>query len=78
MRLVNAVKKCTSIPAERFNLVNRGLLVNDAIADIVVLNMEKISDHGSHGCFALPSGIIYVLPNGKVVVENGKPTRVRP
>jgi N-acyl-D-amino-acid deacylase len=74
-----AVKKMTSMPAEKLGLKNRGIIKKGYYADITVFDPEKVSDNAT---FTNPhqtaSGIEYVLVNGQVVVNKGIHTSSRP
>jgi len=68
-----AVRKMTSLPSQRMELKGRGLLLRGHFADIVVFNSETIIDNATYdNPFQFPTGIEYVLVNGKLVVERGK------
>ena len=68
-----AVRKMTSLPSQRMRLKERGLLLRGYFADIVVFNPETIIDNATYdNPFQFPTGIEYVLVNGKLVVERGK------
>ena len=72
MRLEEAVRKMTSLPARRFNLQDRGLLREGMWADITIFDSEDIRDNSTYLDPAQsPSGIEYVFVNGQVVVEQG-------
>jgi len=68
----------TSLPAQKFKLFNRGLLLPGKVADLVVFDPEKITDRSS---FANPhqysEGMEYVFVNGKMVLDQGKHTGIR-
>ncbi len=75
MKLVDietAIRKCTSLAAEHFQIQNRGLLKKGYFADVLVIDMESI---GSKACFKSPTepptGIEEVIINGKRVVKGG-------
>lgn len=78
LELEEAIQKCTSIPAQRFGITDRGLVVDDAYADLVVFSLKDIDDRGSYTRVSEPSGIVYVLVNGQIVVDEGKPTGIKP
>jgi N-acyl-D-amino-acid deacylase len=68
-----AVKKMTSMPAQRFKIPNRGLLQQGYAADVVVFDPETITDMATfENPKQYPVGIDYVLVNGTVVVDHGK------
>ena len=68
----------TSLPAQKFQLVNRGLLKEGYAADIVVLNEQEVKDLST---FEKPhqysTGFVFVLVNGMLTDEDGKHTGVR-
>ena len=63
-----AVRKMTSVPAERFGLRDRGVLAVGAAADIVVFDWDRISDDGDYSRRSHPAGVEWVLVNGTVAV----------
>lgn len=74
----NAIRKLTSLPAQRLGFYDRGLLRPGFAADIVCFNPERINETGT---FAnprnYPIGIHYVLVNGEVVLDDGVHTGAR-
>jgi N-acyl-D-amino-acid deacylase len=67
-----AVRKMTSLPAERMGLRGRGRLKEGYAADVVVFDAESVADRTSYQePTAAPTGIEYVLVNGDVVVQRG-------
>jgi len=67
-----AVKKMTSMPAIKMGLKNRGLLKKNFYADITVFNPEDVLDRATFvEPHQFPKGIIYVIVNGVLTVENG-------
>jgi N-acyl-D-amino-acid deacylase len=79
LRLEDAVRKMTSLPAATFRLKDRGLIREGAWADLVVFDPEKVQDRAT---FTEPhqyaTGFRAVLVNGTVVVENDVHTGGRP
>lgn len=72
-----AIKKITTLPAEKLSLFQRGKIKKKAYADIVILDPQTLSDRATFtNPFRLPLGINYVIVNGKIVVEKGKHTGV--
>ena len=67
--------KCTSLPASRLGLKDRGLLNPGYKADIVVFDPNTIIDNAT---FALPhqyaSGIEHVFVNGAHTIKDGMNT----
>jgi len=76
--LQTAIRKMTSLPADRLGLSDRGRIEKDKIADITIFNKETIIDKGT---FAdphhYPVGIEYVIVNGIITVFQGKMTETR-
>jgi len=78
LSLEEAVRKMSSMPAEKFRLGDRGYVAPGFRADIVVFDLERIADKATfEEPTLLPEGIDYVLVNGSLVVENGSVTGVR-
>jgi N-acyl-D-aspartate/D-glutamate deacylase len=77
--LEEAVQKCATIPARTFRLADRGLLKPGAYADIVLMDLERLSIVGHSELSATyPEGVRYVLVNGELVVDRGRHTGARP
>ncbi|MFN2458813.1 MAG: amidohydrolase family protein, partial [Chitinophagaceae bacterium] len=76
--LEEAIRRMTSLPAQKFHLKDRGLLKEGMAADIVVFDEKEVKDLST---FEKPHqysiGFHYVIVNGKLVVEEGKHTGVR-
>ena len=74
-----AVRKMTSLPADRLGLADRGILRQGMKADVVVFDPQTVQDMASYEDPAQYSkGIAWVLVNGKAVVADGKPTNALP
>ncbi len=70
-----AVRKMTSLPAQRLGFADRGLLRPGAAADVVCLDPERVRDTATYEePRRLPDGIPYVLVNGRFVVDDGRRT----
>ena len=79
LRLEDAVRKMSAIPAQRLGLSDRGILRNGMKADIVIFDPDRIQARATFDDpKQYPAGIDYVLVNGKVVVENGNHTGALP
>jgi N-acyl-D-amino-acid deacylase len=76
--LPDAIRRCTSAPAARVGLTDRGVLRPGAPADIVVFDPARIRDTAT---FEAPhrfaDGIELVLVNGVVAVDRGRHTGER-
>lgn len=70
-----AVRKCTSLTAERFGLRERGVLVGGNYADIVAFDWNSIADTATfEQQHQYPKGIPWVIVNGKVALAKGEVT----
>jgi N-acyl-D-amino-acid deacylase len=79
IRLEEAIRKMTSLPAGYFRLDGRGLLKDGYAADVVVFNAANVRDAATfEQPHAYALGVPYVVVNGVVVVRNGEHTRARP
>ncbi len=77
--LPTAVKKMTSMPADRIGLHDRGRIAAGKKADLVIFDPEKIIDRATfESPHQYPEGIAHVLVNGIPVVEKGKHSGLRP
>lgn len=76
--LEEAIRKMTSFPAQRFGILDRGLLRPGLWADITMFNPETVIDNSTYkDPHRFPTGIEYVIVNGKVVVDGGKYSGVK-
>ncbi|AUD05194.1 N-acyl-D-amino-acid deacylase family protein [Spirosoma pollinicola] len=77
--LEEAVRRMTSLPAQRFKLTDRGLLRPGYAADIVLFDEKTVSDKATYDQpHAYTTGISWVIVNGVPVVENNQHTGQRP
>ncbi|MEA2628993.1 MAG: N-acyl-D-amino-acid deacylase [Chloroflexota bacterium] len=79
LKLEQAVRKVTGLPAERFSIPDRGLIEVGRAADVTVFDPATLADRSTweRGRVS-PSGIVHVLVNGEAVVTAGVPTRALP
>jgi N-acyl-D-amino-acid deacylase len=76
--LEEAVRRMTSLPAQKFGLRDRGLLREGMAADIVVFDEKEVADLSTYDKpHAYSKGFHYVLVNGQMVVEEGKHVGIR-
>ena len=76
--LEDAVRRMTSIAAQRFNLQDRGLVRPGLAADLVLFD-DGVADHATFDASTqLPSGISHLWVNGVAVVKHGRSTGARP
>ena len=79
LTLPEAVRRMTSLPAQRLNWKDRGVIREGAFADLVLFNPDTIIDHATYtNPFALSTGIEKVFVNGSLVWDSGKPTGAKP
>jgi N-acyl-D-amino-acid deacylase len=79
LRLEEAVRKMSSIPAQRLGLKDRGILRDGMKADIVVFNPDTVRATATfEEPRQLPVGIDYVFVNGRLVMEKGEHTGALP
>jgi N-acyl-D-amino-acid deacylase len=73
IRLEDAVRKMTSLPAQKFSLTDRGLLHSGKYADIVIFDAATVQDQSTfEHPHAYSTGFKYVLVNGQLTVDNFK------
>lgn len=79
LSLEQAVRKMTSLPAQRLGLPDRGLLRPGMAADVVCFDPDGVQDTATYEdpC-RTPEGIPYVLVNGVVVVDDSDHTGALP
>lgn len=76
--LEDAVRRMTSVAAQRFQLADRGL-VRPGLAGDLVLFEDAITDRATfEHSTELPSGISHVWVNGGAVIADGRQTGQRP
>jgi len=76
--LEEMIRRMTSLAAQKFQLKDRGLLKEGMAADIVIFDLNEVTDKAT---FEQPhqysAGFHYVLVNGQLEIENGKHTGVK-
>jgi N-acyl-D-amino-acid deacylase len=76
--LSQAVAKLAYLPSRRLGLLERGQICTGAIADVVVLDLEQLSEESTFEApCRYPRGIDYVFLAGEAAVENGHATGAR-
>jgi N-acyl-D-amino-acid deacylase len=71
LTLEDAVRKMTSLPADRLDLQDRGRLIAGAYADIVVFDPATVADRATfQEPHQYPVGFTHVLVNGVAAVED--------
>ncbi len=73
--LAQAIRSMTSLPAEKFNMVDRGRIDKGACADIAVIDLDRITDRAT---FLEPhqysDGIEFLFVNGVLSIDRGRAT----
>ncbi len=73
LSLEDAIRKMTSLPAQRVGLRERGILKPGFYADVVVLDPATVTDNATfENPHQYSEGVSLVLVNGKPVWEDGK------
>jgi dihydroorotase/N-acyl-D-amino-acid deacylase len=79
LTLPDAIRKFTSLPAQRLHLNDRGAIKQGLWADLVVFDPDKIKDAATYAePNAYSVGMQYVLVNGVPVIADGKMTDSKP
>jgi len=79
LRLEDAIRKFSALPAQRMRLADRGVLKAGLWADVVIFDPQTITDRATfESPNQLSEGMQYVLVNGVPVIDNGKPTNALP
>jgi N-acyl-D-aspartate/D-glutamate deacylase len=79
LRLEDCVRKMTSLNAAKVGFLDRGLLRPGFAADIAVFDPKTVADRSTYlEPFQYSTGVIFVLVNGQVVLDNGEHTHARP
>lgn len=79
LRLEDAIRKMTSLPANTFRLKDRGLLKEGFWADITIFDPAKVTDPAAfNDPHHYATGIPYVLVNGVPVISNSEHTGAKP
>jgi N-acyl-D-amino-acid deacylase len=78
LSLEEAIRRMTSLPAQKFQLKNIGLLKEGMDADIVVFDEQEVTDKSTYEKpHQYSTGFKFVLVNGKLTADNGKHTGIR-
>ena len=79
LTLPEAVRKMTSLPAQRLGWKDRGTIRAGAYADLVLFNPDTVIDNATFAKpYELSSGIEKVFVNGQLVWSDNKPTGAKP
>ena len=79
LSLESAIRKMTSLPAQRVGLNDRGILRPGMAADVVVFDPNTVLDRATfEDPHQYSEGMRYVLVNGELVLDDGAITDRRP
>lgn len=73
--LAEAIRRMTSLPAQRLKLADRGLIAVGNKADITIFDPDIVQDNATFDMpHQFPSGIAHVLVNGRFAIKDGTQT----
>ena len=79
LTLEDAIRRMTSLPARTFRMLDRGLVREGFVADLVLFDPSRVVDKAT---FSQPhqysEGFDFVLVNGRPVVDDGTAADRRP
>jgi N-acyl-D-amino-acid deacylase len=76
--LQEAVRKMTSLPAQKLGLYDRGILRPGLKADVVVFDPDKVGDRATYvDPMQYPTGVEHVFVNGRHTISGGEHLCVR-
>jgi len=79
LSLEDAIRKMTSLPAQKLGLRDRGLIRENMWADVAIFDPLTITDKATYENPSLyAEGITHVIVNGEVVYDSGAFTSARP
>lgn len=79
LNLEDAVRKMTSLPAEKLRLRSKGVLAQGYDADLCIFQPADVLDNATFDDpRQFPTGVRYVMVNGTLVVDRGQHTGARP
>jgi len=71
--LPTAIRSMTSLSAAVMGLPDRGLLEPGKVADVVVFDLERVTDRATYtDPHQLSEGMVHVIVNGEFAVDNGE------
>ncbi len=71
--LGDAIRSMTSLPAQVFDVPDRGLLDEGYVADVVVFDLDRLTDRATFTePHQLSEGMVHILVNGRFAVRDGE------
>jgi N-acyl-D-amino-acid deacylase len=78
LSLEEAIRRMTSLPANKFNIKNRGIIKEGFIADIVVFNENEVSDRATFtDSHQYATGFKYIWVNGALSMDESVQVPIR-
>lgn len=78
LTLEDAIRRMTTLPADKFGFSDRGRIREGAAADLVLFDPDRIQDRATYtDPHQYSAGFDLVIVNGQIEVENDHPTGVR-
>lgn len=78
IRMEEAVRRMTSLPAQKFRLRDRGLIREGMAADLVVFDERSVIDRSTFTKpHAFSTGFEYIIVNGAITMQEGRHTGAR-
>jgi N-acyl-D-amino-acid deacylase len=79
MTLEEAIRRMTSLPASNLKIEKRGNIKPGYYADLAIFNADEIKDNATYeNSHEYATGMVHVLVNGVLVLENGNHTGKMP
>ena len=79
LKLEDAIRKMTSLNANKIGLRDRGVIRPHAFADVTIFNQHDVIDRATYtDPFHYSDGIRTVIVNGQIVIDDGEHTGARP
>lgn len=77
--LSDAIRSMTGLPAQVFDLGDRGLVVPGRSADLAIFDLERVTDRATFTePHQLAEGMVHVLVNGEFAIRDGEFTGAMP
>ncbi|MBN2835179.1 MAG: amidohydrolase family protein [Candidatus Delongbacteria bacterium] len=68
--LTSSIRSMTSLPAEKFNIKDRGIIKKGFYADLAIIDLKKLEDRSTYlNPHQYSCGIEYLFLNGKLVIK---------
>ena len=73
LELPDAIRRMTSMPADRYRLADRGVIRPGAAADVTVFDPDRIRDRATfENGRATAEGVSHVFVNGEAAIDSGR------